>query len=247
MHVLMEKKTKWKLVSCHIFLVYTRCFTKDTLQVLRRNRKMKNKNNSFWYSDLLPASAGWFGFLILTSFSAHGVLAGATRFTKCAHPALGDEERDIIWLEEGSDQHKALHKIVNNKQILTDISRLTHFCHTGQLENYHSVLLRWCPKSNYFFLKACTHDVSWLDCLTTTTWAESKPRPNQAHFAIVWSSQRQKVGGSWRSVMTKLQQKFSRTLWTIFTRPKWKCCNGVCPLVCVSTPSLMTFRRTLPA
>ena len=42
--------------------------------------------------------------------------------------------------------------MVENKNILTDIKYLSKFCHTGNLEVFHSVLNKYCPKRLHFTL-----------------------------------------------------------------------------------------------
>ena len=69
---------------------------------------------------------------------------------KCEHGPI-EEGNDTRWLAPGSVQHDVLGKIVNDKVLMEDVSRLKNFCHTGQLESYHSSLLRWCPKRTHFF------------------------------------------------------------------------------------------------
>ena len=78
--------------------------------------------------------------------------ADGEKYLKCSHPAMNEEEEgDIMWLEEGSSQHQALLNIVNDTKVLGDLQRLNHFCHTGSLENFHSVLLKWCPKRIHYY------------------------------------------------------------------------------------------------
>ena len=79
---------------------------------------------------------------------------GATKFLKCAHPVTDDKEGDTMWLEQGTEQAKALEKIVNDKKTLTDIERLSNFHHTGCLESFHALLLKWCPKRHNYFSEA---------------------------------------------------------------------------------------------
>ena len=68
---------------------------------------------------------------------------------ECPHPTVrADEQRS--WLVAESDQHKALCTIVQDKKLTSDLQQLTRFCHTGTLENFHSVLLKWCPKRIHF-------------------------------------------------------------------------------------------------
>ena len=42
--------------------------------------------------------------------------------------------------------------MVENKKILADIKYLSKFCHTGNLEVFHSVLNKYCPKRLHFTL-----------------------------------------------------------------------------------------------
>ena len=68
---------------------------------------------------------------------------------ECPHPTVrADEQRS--WLVAESDQHKALCTIVQDKKLTSDLQQLARFCHTGTLENFHSVLLKWCPKRIHF-------------------------------------------------------------------------------------------------
>lgn len=73
---------------------------------------------------------------------------GATKFMKCAHGNL--EQEDIDWLPAGSAQHLALTKIVTDKKVLEDMGQLTEFRHTGENEVLHNTLLRWVPKRIHF-------------------------------------------------------------------------------------------------
>lgn len=67
--------------------------------------------------------------------------------TSCDHaPLLDDERRKKKWLTEGSAAHEALKEVVLNAKFLRDIRKLTKFCHTSGIENYHSVALKYRPK-----------------------------------------------------------------------------------------------------
>jgi len=72
-------------------------------------------------------------------------------FSKCAHPTLtDDEQRRKKWLISQSAAHTALKEVVLNKGLLKDIRQLNEFCHTGNLEVYHSLLTKYCPKRQEF-------------------------------------------------------------------------------------------------
>ena len=72
-------------------------------------------------------------------------------FNKCVHPTLPiEEQRSKKWLRSGSLVHTTLKNIVCNKTLLRDIKMLTGFHHTGALEVFHSLLLKYCPKRQHF-------------------------------------------------------------------------------------------------
>ena len=70
---------------------------------------------------------------------------------KCGHPAMSRRERKSInWLKAGSPAHVALEEVVTNTKLLNDVGKLTEFHHTGELEQYHSLLLKYAPKKEHF-------------------------------------------------------------------------------------------------
>lgn len=72
-------------------------------------------------------------------------------YTQCAHPLLSDDEqRRKKWLQPNSPAHNALKEIVLNKALLKDIRQLNYFCHTGNLEVFHSLMTKYCPKRQEF-------------------------------------------------------------------------------------------------
>ena len=72
---------------------------------------------------------------------------GCSRFKKCEHHNLTtDEVRDTPWLKVGSLKHKALQDVVFDKRFLKDMVTKTEFHHTGQLEVFHCMMLKYVPK-----------------------------------------------------------------------------------------------------
>ena len=63
-------------------------------------------------------------------------------FRQCAHGEI--EPR--AWLIPGSPAHNALKTLVMDKRLLNLLPYFTEFKHTGNLEVYHSLLLKYCPK-----------------------------------------------------------------------------------------------------
>ena len=61
-----------------------------------------------------------------------------------------EEQRCKKWLTSNSPAHNALKEVVFNKTLLKDIRNLNEFCHTGNLEVYHSLMTKYCPKRHEF-------------------------------------------------------------------------------------------------
>lgn len=76
---------------------------------------------------------------------------GSNVFVKCSHPSLTNEiSTQTKWLIRGSPSHEALKEVIFDTNILKALQQMTGFCHTGDLEVYHSVLLKYCPKRQHF-------------------------------------------------------------------------------------------------
>jgi ribonuclease HI len=75
----------------------------------------------------------------------------AKHFKKCAHHKLTRrEKKEKPWLKPGTAALVALEEIVFNKKLLKDLKLVTEFHHTGNLEVYHSMMLKYCPKRQHF-------------------------------------------------------------------------------------------------
>ena len=76
---------------------------------------------------------------------------GCTHFHQFCHLRLTSAQiRKKKWLKSDTATYSALEEVVLNKKILKDIEKLTEFCHTGELEVYHSEYLKYCPKREHF-------------------------------------------------------------------------------------------------
>jgi len=86
--------------------------------------------------------------------------------TECSHPPLEEtEERKTKWLKVDSEPLREIKKIVLNKRFLKDVQKLTLFCHTGDLESYHSLITKYCPKRQHFGMEGmiCRTQLAALD------------------------------------------------------------------------------------
>ena len=108
--------------------------------------------NHFWWCcatcennvDVLKEK--WFSIL----FHIRGVhtFKKNKHFKRCAHGRLKKRK----WLKASSEAYKALKSVVEDKQTVDDLKYLVEFRHTGNLEVYHSVVNKYCPKRLHFSL-----------------------------------------------------------------------------------------------
>ena len=56
----------------------------------------------------------------------------------------------LSWGTPGTPAHNALKSIIKDKRLLNDLKYFIKFKHTGNLEVFHSVLLKYCPKRLHF-------------------------------------------------------------------------------------------------
>ena len=74
-----------------------------------------------------------------------------SKFNKCVLLTLPiEEQRSKKWLRSRSLAHTTLKNVVCNKNVLQDNKMLTSFQHTGALEVFRSLLLKYCPKRQHF-------------------------------------------------------------------------------------------------
>ncbi|XP_076128204.1 uncharacterized protein LOC143109377 [Alosa pseudoharengus] len=70
---------------------------------------------------------------------------------QCAHPPLSEEDQEKKkWLEHDSPAFRALTELVEEKNLLRDLRQMALFKHTGSLEVFHNVTLKYAPKRLHF-------------------------------------------------------------------------------------------------
>ena len=116
---------------------------------------------------------------------------GYSHFHECCHPRLTSAQtRKKKWLKPDTPAYIALEEVVLNKKILKDIEKLTEFCHTGELEVYHSEYLKYCPKREHFSHKGMVarSQLTALDhnanCGRKQAVVQSGPRAGEARYKV---------------------------------------------------------------
>ena len=112
-------------------------------------------SNYLWWS---AASCGGDATVLTekwTSIAHHATnkhsWGGCKKFKKCAHHKLTKREmKSVPWIKPGSPSHKALQEVVFKKRFLNDLTKLTEFHQTGQLEVFDLLMLKYLPKRQHF-------------------------------------------------------------------------------------------------
>jgi len=61
-----------------------------------------------------------------------------------------EDRKTTAWLKPNTPAYKALQNVVLDKRLLAALPNLRYFCHTGELEVFHSMLLKYCSKRQHF-------------------------------------------------------------------------------------------------
>lgn len=115
-------------------------------------------------------------------------------FHKCEHHLMSPQEvQKTKWLKKNSKAFKALQDVVLDTRLLKAMQNLTKFCHTGELEVYHTMLLKYCPKRLHFHYAAMKARLmlAALDWNTKTRETVKDEQGNIIHDVVF--SKRRKV------------------------------------------------------
>lgn len=112
-------------------------------------------SNHLWWSaatcngNVLALQEKWKS--LLNHICNKHIWSGNTHFHQCCHQQISPSEaKKVSWLKPNSQAFLALEEVVLNTKLLKDIAKITDFCHTGRLEVYHSMMLKYCPKREHF-------------------------------------------------------------------------------------------------
>ncbi|XP_035665525.1 uncharacterized protein LOC118408774 [Branchiostoma floridae] len=112
---------------------------------------MKSVSNHLWHScktclenpELLREK--WTS--LLNHIANRHRWSGNKLFHKCAHKPLSRrQQKKTKWLQMGSPAHKALQEVVMDRTLLKDMGKMALFKHTGEIEVYHNVVLKYATK-----------------------------------------------------------------------------------------------------
>lgn len=70
---------------------------------------------------------------------------------RCEHGPLSQEKiQTTLWIAKESPDYHRLQEILLNKTFLADLRHINQYCHTGGLESYHNLRLKYTPKRIHY-------------------------------------------------------------------------------------------------
>ncbi|XP_068758424.1 uncharacterized protein [Montipora capricornis] len=91
---------------------------------------------------------------VLDHVSKRHKWSGNSLFHQCCHRRISSSRaKKICWIKQCTPAHLALEEVVLNNKLLKDLAKLTDFCHTGKIDVYHSMMLKYCSKREHFSYK----------------------------------------------------------------------------------------------
>ncbi|XP_018113148.1 uncharacterized protein LOC108713924 [Xenopus laevis] len=80
-------------------------------------------------------------------------------YKHCQHKRLNAvKERKCAWITSEHPAHTPLSRIINDQALLRDISKIEKFCHTRDLESFHSKVLKYKSKRSAFSMDSVYTD-----------------------------------------------------------------------------------------
>ena len=152
---------------CHQFDVWHRSKNlKKKLEKLAKKKAfvdiqpwIKSIINHFWWAccncdgDVTKLEDMWTSVLYHIR-NVHRWKGAKSSYKSCSHPKLSVRDRLAKkWLKKNSTAFSALENIIRDEKLLKDLPNLVKFKHSGNIEVFHNLKLKYCPKRLAFSYK----------------------------------------------------------------------------------------------
>ncbi|XP_041416637.1 uncharacterized protein LOC108715139 isoform X2 [Xenopus laevis] len=120
-------------------------------------------------------------------------------YTHCQHKRLtAVKERKCAWITSQHPAHTPLSRIINDRALIRDISKIEKFCHTRDLQSFHSKALKYQSKRSSFNMDSMYTDtiLAALSHNRNVTREEAKKNSAQnspfgeEHYKVAFSKQK---------------------------------------------------------
>ena len=113
---------------------------------------LKSIINHFWWScanckgDVDKLRDMWTSLLSHIR-NVHKFPRNKSTYKSCAHQKLSKRQKlSKKWLKKSSPAYAALENIILDEKLMSDLPHLVNFKHSGNIEVYHNVIGKYCPK-----------------------------------------------------------------------------------------------------
>ena len=110
-------------------------------------------------------------------------------FHKCEHTEMDENSRKKKkWLKPGSPSHDALKEVVMDQHLISGIQKLNLAVHTGNLEAFHSLINKYCPKRQSFSYKGMISrtELAAMDHNSNLSRAQAKTADGRLRYNAVF-------------------------------------------------------------
>ena len=139
--------------------------------------------------------------------------SGNSLFHQCCHRRISSSEaKKICWIKPGTPANLALEEVVLNNKFLKDVAKLTDFCHTGQIEVYHSMMLKYCSKREHFSYKGMVArtQLAALDNNANTGCKQARIKEDERQVRLVTNSvSLRQTNDGWSSQLMRSHFRFA--------------------------------------
>ena len=106
-----------------------------------------------------------------------------------------DEQNTTLWLDPASKAYDEVVKVITCKRLDKDLIHLVEFTHTGNLEVYHSLLNKYCPKDKHFSFigMVARSQLAGMDINAGAGLEQATTKDGQRRYKIVYT----KLGKKW--------------------------------------------------
>ena len=115
---------------------------------------------------------------------------GYQSFHTCGH--TNDYSYDKQWLSPSSAAYIELKKIATNDTFIKDLKHLTEFKHSGNIEVFNSLLLKYLPKRIHFSMKGmiARTEIAILDFNSGASCEQAETKSGKKRFKLqYWTYQ----------------------------------------------------------
>ena len=126
---------------------------------------------------------------------------GNEKFHSCGHD--NEFNHNKKWLSPHSPAFNALKKILTKSTVIKDLRHLTEFKHSGNVEVFNALLLKYCPKRLHFSMPSmiARTELAVMDFNSGASCDQAKTKDGSLRYKLQFS----RISNSWVTKNIKVQ------------------------------------------